>query len=104
MQQIFDAEKFEELQEIFVREIIEQIRFKLAQGGITGNKLKDLTLEIAFSVTSTLDDQANIESDGTEVHPYLAFIGPENEIIHCGENAYGHEFVSSLIEKVFNEK
>jgi hypothetical protein len=43
MQQILDVEKFEELQEILVREIIEQIRFKLAQGGLTGDLLKELT-------------------------------------------------------------
>jgi hypothetical protein len=102
MQQILDVEKFEELQEILVREIIEQIRFKLAQGGITGDKLQELTGEIAFSVTSTIDDHANIEQDGLEVHPYLAFIGKEQEIIHCGENAYGHEFVADLMKKVFS--
>lgn len=102
MQQILDIEKFEQLQEILVREIIEQIRFKLAQGGISGDQLRDLTGEIAFSVASTIDDQANIERDGLEVHPYLAFIGQEQEIIHCGENSFAHEFVADVMKKVFS--
>ncbi|MES9991283.1 MAG: hypothetical protein ABW098_04980 [Candidatus Thiodiazotropha sp.] len=101
MQQILDIEKFEQLQEILVRELIEQIRFKLAQGGVTGDKLRELTGEIAFSVTSTIDGQANIEQDGLEVHPYLAFIGSEREIIHCGENSFGHEYVADLISQLF---
>ena len=102
MQQILDVEKFEALQEILVREIIEQIRFKLAQGGITGDLLRELTGEIAFSVTSSIDGQANIEQDGLHVNPYLAFIGEEQEIIHCGENSFSHEFVADVMKKVFS--
>lgn len=102
MQQILDIEKFEQLQEILVREIIEQIRFKLAQGGISGDQLRELTGEIAFSVTSTIDGQANIEDDGVTVRPYVAFIGDEEEIIHCGENSFGHEYVADLMKQVFS--
>lgn len=101
MQQILDVEKYEELQRILVRELIEQIRFKLAKGGISGDALHDLTLEIAFSVASTLDDQAMVEHDGVRARPYLAFVGEEGEIIHCGENGYTHEFVSDEIKKAF---
>lgn len=101
MQQIVDIEKYEQLQKILVRELIEQIRFKLAKGGISGETLQDLTLEIAFSVASTLDDQAIIEHEGVRARPYLAFIGDEHELIHCGENAYTHEFVSDEIKKAF---
>ena len=101
MQQIRDIEKYDQLQKLFVREIIEQIRFKLAKGGISGDALQDLTLEIAFSVISTIDDQAIIEQDGVRVRPFLAFVGDEHEIIHCGENSYAHEFVSDEIKKAF---
>jgi hypothetical protein len=103
MQQILDAEKYDQLQEIFVRELIEQVRFKLAKGGISGDALHDLTLEIAFSVTSTIDNQAIIEKDGVRVHPYLAFIGEEGEVIHCGENSYAHELVSTLVQQAFSK-
>jgi hypothetical protein len=87
-----------------MREIIEQVRFKLAQGGISGDQLQELTGEIAFSVASSLDDQANIEHEGVEVHPYLAFIGTENEVIHCGENSFAHEFVADVMKKVFTSE
>lgn len=103
MQQILDIEKYEQLQKIFLREIIEQIRFKLAKSGVTGDALHDMTLEIAFSVASTIDDQAIIEKDGVRVRPYLSFIGDESEIIHCGENSYLHEFVSDEIKDTFNK-
>ncbi|MES9868116.1 MAG: hypothetical protein ABW090_12550 [Sedimenticola sp.] len=102
MQQILDVEKYEQLQRIFVRELVEQIRFKLAKAGVSGEELHDLTLEIAFSVASTIDDQAIIEQEGTRVHPFLAFIGDEYEIIHCGENSYAHELVSDVVKAVFN--
>lgn len=103
MEPVLDVDKYEAFQERFVREIIEQIRLKLVKAGISGNDLKDLTLEVAFSVASTIDDTAAIESEGDEVHPYLTFLANENQIIHCGENSFTHEFVTSELEKVFGK-
>jgi hypothetical protein len=97
-----DIEKYENLQEIFVGEIIQQIRLKLMQAGISGDQLIDLTGEIAFSVTSTLDGNAMIERDGVDVNPYLVFSNDEDEIIHCGENSFTHEFVAGEMDKAFN--
>jgi hypothetical protein len=97
-----DLDKYEELQEIFVGEIIQQIRLKLMQAGITGDDLTNLTGEIAFSVTSTLDGNAMIERDGIDVNPYLVFSGEEDEIIHCGENSFTHEYVASEMDKAFS--
>jgi hypothetical protein len=97
-----DIEKYENLQEIFVGELIQQIRLKLMQAGIVGDDLVNLTGEIAFSVTSTLDGNAMIERDGTDVNPYLVFSGEEDEIIHCGENSFTHEYVASEMDKAFS--
>ena len=102
MQQIIDIDKFEELQELLVREIIEQIRFKLTQAGLKDEQLREATGEIAFSVASTIDDNANIEQNGVEVHPYLAFSDKDGLIIHSGENSFTHEFVASAMNQVFN--
>jgi hypothetical protein len=102
MQQIIDINKFEELQELLVREIIEQIRLKLTQAGLKDEQLREATGEIAFSIASTIDDNANIEHNGVEVHPYLAFSDKEGFIIHCGENSCTHEFVASVMNQVFN--
>jgi len=102
MQQIIDIDKFDELQELLVREIIEQVRLKLTQAGLRGDQLREATGEIAFSIASTIDDNANIEHNGVEVHPYLAFVDKEGLIIHCGENSYTHEFVASVISQLFD--
>ena len=42
------------------------------------------------------------EADGVEVHPYLAFRANDEEIIHCGENAYTYEFVYGAMKKLFH--
>jgi len=99
-----DVEKYETLQEGFVGEVIQQIRLKLMAAGITGDQLKDLTGEIAFSVTSTLDGNTMIERDGMDVHPYLVFSDDEDQIIHCGENSFTHEFVADEMDRAFSSK
>lgn len=104
MQLEIDADKFDQQQQILVREIIEQIRLKLTEAGITGEQLKDLTGNIAFSVASTIDDTAMIEFEGVEVHPYLTFISDEDVLIHGGENSYTHEYVADLISDIFSNR
>lgn len=99
-----DIEKYEALQEIFVGEIIQQIKLKLMQAGITGDELFNLTGEIAFSVTSTLDGNAMLEKDGTDVNPYLVFAAEDDQIIHCGENSFTHEYVAGEMDKAFSSK
>lgn len=102
MQPILDIKKFEEYEEILIQEVIDQIRLKLIERGISGELLHDLTGELAFSFASTLDDNAMIERNGVEVHPFLAFTGPEGEIIHCGENSNVHEFVAGAVHQAFS--
>ena len=102
MQLKIDSEKFDEYQKILMRELIEQIRFKLAAGGVTGDQLHDLTLEVAFSVASALDDTSRIEVEGDAVRPYITFRDEDDQLLHCGENSYMHEHVSNLIKDVFN--
>lgn len=103
MQLKTDPEKFDQLQQLLIREIIEQIRFKLAEAGIRDELLKELTGHIAFSVASTLDDTAGIESGGVEVKPYLTFATGDDELVHGGENSYSHEYVADLITELFDE-
>lgn len=102
MQLKLDVNRYEELQEMLIREIIEQIRFKLAAAGINGDSLKDITGEVAFSVASTIDDTAGIEVDGVDVKPFLTFAAEDNQLIHCGENSCMHELVASMMEQVFS--
>ncbi|MGM0593067.1 MAG: hypothetical protein ACQETD_00910 [Pseudomonadota bacterium] len=97
-----DAERFDHYQQILMRELIEQIRFKLYEAGLRGERLKDAVVSTAFSVASTLDDTARVESDGVEVRPYITFRSDEATLIDCGENSYMHEYVTSLVDEVFS--
>ena len=96
-----DPQKFDAFQEVLVQELIEQIRFKLAQSGISGDKLQEITGEIAFSIASILDDTTGMETDGEEVHPYLTFHSGESDLVHCGENAYTYEFLNGIFKEMF---
>ncbi len=69
MQLNLDSERFDEQQMMLVRELVQSIRVKLQEAGITGTKLEDLTASIAFSVASTIDDTSAIEVDGDRSPP-----------------------------------
>jgi hypothetical protein len=96
-----DPARFEEQQMTFVRALVESIRVKLQEAGLNGNQLEETTASVAFSVASTIDDTSAIEVDGTEVHPYLTFRTSEEEVTHCGENSYTHEFVYEVLENMY---
>jgi hypothetical protein len=96
-----DPARFEEQQMTFVRALVESIRVKLQEAGLNGNQLEETTASIAFSVASTIDDTSAIEVDGTEVHPYLTFRTSEEELTHCGENSYTHEFVYEVLQNMY---
>lgn len=98
MQLKVDSARFEQQQAFLVRELVQNIRVKLQEAGLTGNQLDDVTASIAFSVASTLDDTSAIEVEGTEVHPYLTFRTSDDELTHCGDNAYTHEFVYEALQ------
>jgi len=98
-----DADKFDEHQAIFIGEIIEQIKGKLEDAGLTGEKLKEVTGNIAFGIACTIDDTAGIEFDGIEVNPYLTFLAGENELMHCGGNSFTHEYVFGVLDEVFGD-
>lgn len=100
MQLNLDPTLFEEQQAMLVRELVQSIRVKLKEAGLNGNNLEDATASIAFSVASTIDDTSAIEFDGTEVHPYLTFRTSDEELVHCGENSYAHEFVYEVLEQM----
>jgi hypothetical protein len=100
MQLNLDPTLFEEQQAMLVRELVQSIRVKLKEAGLNGNNLEDATASIAFSVASTIDDTSAIEVDGTEVHPYLTFRTSDEELTHCGENSYMHEFVYEALQQM----
>jgi hypothetical protein len=98
---VLAPKEFDEYQVILIQEIIEDIAVKLKEAGLSGETLENTTAHIAFSVASAIDDTAGIERDGVAVKPYLTFRTKDDEIIHCGENAFTYEYVPRLLDKLF---
>ena len=97
-----DTDKFNELQAIFIGDIIDKIRIKLVEAGLSGLEMAEIAASIAFSIASDIDDTSGIERDGVECHPYLTFRDEDGNLIHSGENAYTYEFVRSELKRLFD--
>lgn len=102
MQLKIDTDKYNKLQAIFIGDIIDKIRIKLIEAGLSGLEMEEITASIAFSIASDLDDTSAIERDGLEVHPYLTFRDEDGNLIHADENAYTYEFVRSELKRLFD--
>ena len=98
-----DPTLFEEQQIMLVYEVVQSIRVKLQEAGLSGRNLEDATASIAFSIASAIDDTSAIEVEGTEIHPYLTFRTSDEELTHCGENSYMHEFVYEVLQKMYGK-
>ncbi|QIK37410.1 hypothetical protein GWK36_04785 [Caldichromatium japonicum] len=103
MRLILDQARFDTLQAAFTAELVERIRIKLIEAGICADQLEDLTASIALSITGVIDDLAPIPSTTLEVHPYLTFRLGEDELIHCGENAYTYDQVYGVMQRLFRK-
>lgn len=102
MQLKLDPDSFEELQALFIGEIIDKVRLKLEEAGLQGLQMEEITGAIAFSIASAIDDTADIEVDGVEVHPYITFRDADDNLVHSGENSYLYEFVRGALKDRFD--
>ena len=102
MQLKLNTEKFDELQPLFIREVIDIVRVKLEEAGIKGLEMEDIAGAITYSMASMLDDTSSVEVDGVEVRPYLTFRDDDDNLIHSGDNSYLYEFVPSQLKKLFD--
>jgi len=96
-----DADEYDEQQAIFIGAIIEKVKAKLAEAGIKGESLKELTGNISFGIATLIDNSSSIEFDGKEIVPLLTFLQGEEELIHCGGNSFTHEYVFGVLDEVF---
>ena len=102
MQLKLNPNKFDELQAIFISEVIDKVRLKLEEAGVKGLEMEEITASIAFSIASAIDDTSDIEVNGVEVHPYLTFRDEDDNLIHSGDNSYTYEFVRGALKKLFD--
>ncbi len=98
-----NADEYDEQQVIFIGAIIEDVKSKLEEAGIKGEKLKELTGNISFGIATLIDNSASIEFEGKEVIPLLTFIENNDEVIHCGGNSYTHEYVFGVLDEIFEQ-
>jgi hypothetical protein len=94
--------KFEERQAVLVNELAKTIQVKLAEAGLDSDKISELTLSLAFSITSVIDGISGIEADRMDVRPYLTF-QIDDELVHCGENSFMHELVYDVIGRLMGD-
>lgn len=95
-------EKFEKYQDVLIEEIVKTVMVKLIEGGLEGAQMRELSASISFSIASIIDDTAHLQSDGDPVRPYLTFQTEDNELVHCGGNAYMHESVYDILKRMFD--
>ena len=96
--------EYEEQQVIFIRAIIEDVKARLEQAEIKGDKLKEIVGNVSFGIATLIDNSASIEFEGKEIFPLLTFYNEDDDnLIHCDGNSYTHEYVFSIIEKVFEK-
>ena len=97
-----DTKSYTSQQEILTGEMIARIAELLEEGGIEGERLKELTGKIAFAVTCMIDDVSEVSFDGETAHPYLTFLAEDYEtLIHLGGNSYSHEIVYPILNAMF---
>lgn len=97
-----DEDKFEEYQTVLTEALIQGIRVKLLEAGLKDRALEEATAEIAFSITSIIDDTTMIENEsGESVRPYLTFLDDDN-LLHYGENSFTYERVKPMLKKIFD--
>ena len=94
--------RFEEQQTIFANELAKTIQIKLIEAGLESDQINELTGSLAFSIACMIDGIAAIESDDTEVHPYLTFHN-DDELVHCGENSFMHEQIYDVLGKLIGD-
>lgn len=101
MKLVQDSERSDEYQTALIKEITQTISVKLVEAGLHGELMENTTANIAFSIASILDDTTQIKAEEDEVHPYLTFRTDDNELVHCGENTYTYEFVTNVLQEMF---
>lgn len=97
-----EPQTFEKYQDTLVDEIVKTVMVKLIEGGLEGAKMRELTASIAFSISSIIDDTAQLQADGEPVRPFLTFRSGDDQLLHCGENSYMHESVYDILKRMFD--
>ena len=91
---------YDRLQQALTLELIRRIKGELEKVDAPDDLVRKLTGNIAFAVTSVIDDVAGFQSDGENVSPVLTFSVGRETLEFCGGNSYMHEYVHRLLPSV----
>jgi hypothetical protein len=98
---LLKSDDFDIYQAALTREIVEAIKRELEQVDAPNELVKELTGNIAFAVTSLIDDLAGLEIDGKSHSPVLTFLNESDVLEFANGNSWMHEHVFSQVEQVF---
>lgn len=98
---LLKSDDFDCYQTALTREIVEAIKRELEQVDAPSELVKQLTGDIAFAVTSLIDDLAGLEIDGKSHSPVLTFLNESDVLEFANGNSWMHEHVYSQVEQVF---
>ena len=98
-----DNGEYDGIQAYFCFELCKAIRADLEEGGVEGEKLKELVGKIGFSIASILDGARAIdEKAGSPIILYKARKDSEKVLTH-ESGSFLHEYVFGNIDELFQD-
>lgn len=93
--------EFDGYQQALTRLIVLAVKQELEQAQAPSDRIRELTENIAFAVTSLIDDTAGMEVDGKPVSPLLTFLNEDQDLEFANGNSWMHEYVYAQVDRVF---
>ena len=76
-----NEDRFEELQNAFLREVVRSIRIGLGEAGVDSEAAFQITDGLTFRLAALIDGAAPIDLDGELVEPVLCFRETEDTLL-----------------------
>ncbi len=95
------SDDFDRYQQELTQQIVTAIRYELEKVDTPDDLVRELTENIAFAVTSLIDDTAGLEINGKSISPILTFLNEREELEFSKGNSWMHEHVREKVKKHF---
>jgi len=106
MRQFYDQEAYEAREMRLVQEIVRCTKQALAEAGLTGEKLKSATEDIASSVASAIDGSTHMDLEDDHLVPILGFAeGRMRDRLLVPESGGSslYEYVFGILREYFDD-
>jgi hypothetical protein len=100
-----DDGAFDRRQLHLIREIIRAIKSDLTRSGIAGERLADVTGDIAFSIAAIIDGSRVMQAEGQPLIPVLTFAedAQRTTLVARPGGSFMHEYVHGTVDEVFDD-